>query len=826
MPTLYDTMIKIGVDTSELNSGMAQAESAVDNFGNVAKGVFAGNLLYNGARRLGSAILGFAKDSIGTGMSFDAAMSRVQATMLKTSEEMTKEVGKVDTAYGHFEGNLREFAQFLGENTAFSATQAAEALNYMALAGYDTQQSMEMLPNVLSLAAAGGFDLARASDMVTDAQTAFGLTSKRTTQMVDEMAKAAATGNTSVEQLGDAFLTVGGLAKELNGGFVRLADGTTAPVDGVQELEIALVGMANAGIKGSEAGTHMRNMLMKLSGPAKEGTKQLEKMGVDVFDKVSGNMRSLSDIFRDLGDAMGEMSQQEKLQAIQDLFNARDVASAEALLSAVQQDWDEIGTSILNAKDAGSQMAGIQLDNLTGAMTLFRSALEGAQIAIADKLTPALSQFVGKGTGLLQDFTTIFRTKGLQSVIDYGIGFVRGLAGSIRNQLPQLIPVAMETIMAFSENLRGNVSRIVDAGIELLMSLATALIDNLPVFVQTIPTIVSNIAGIISDNAPKILLAVWNIIQMLVQSIIDNRQVIIDEIPKIIKAIFDVWTAINWLSLGSNLITEIGKGIKALITHLPNLLKSIGDTGVKLVKSINWAGLGSAIINFISGGIRGIFSSIPTLLRSIGTSAMSAFRNISWSSVGSAVIRFILSGLRSIGSTIASTLRSFGTSAMSSFRNINWASLGSNIISGIVGGLWSASGELFNSLRNLASNALSAAKEKLKIGSPSKVFEDEVGYWIPEGIAEGIDENKSVIDDALGSLFEPSEVDFMDDFEYDISKDNAISKGYSSDGNVKSVSDQELSQKMDTLISLLEYYLPKKNEVSILEVDRMLGALV
>lgn len=821
MSVMSEIKILIGLDSSNLERGLNQSKESVESFGSTAKGVFAGNLLYDGVKKLGNAVLGFTKNSIETGMSFDKAMSQVQATMLKTSDEMENDIGSVETAYGHFKGNLREFAQFLGENTAFSATQAAEALNYMALAGYSTQESMEMLPNVLSLAAAGGMDLARASDMITDSQTAFGISAERTTQMVDEMAKAASTGNTSVEQLGDAFLVVGGLTKELNGGFVTLANGTKAPVDGIQEMEIAFTAMANAGVKGSEAGTHMRNMLLKLSSPAQEGVAQMKKLGVSVFD-TEGNMRSLQDIMGDLGGALSNLTQEEKIQAVSELFNARDIASAEALLGAVEQDWDAIGESILNAEGAASDMADIQLDNLAGDVTLFKSALEGAQIAIADKLTPALSQFVRKGTSLLQDFTTIFRTKGLQGVIDYGIGFVRGLAGSIRNKLPQLIPVAMETIMTFSENLRGNVSRIVDAGIELLMSLATALIDNLPVFVQTIPTIISNIAGIIIDNAPKILLAVWNIIQMLVQSIIDNRQVIIDEFLKIAKAIFDVLTAINWVNLGSSIINFIVSGIKFLFDNIPSLLYSIGDTAVTTVKNIDWVGLGNKVINFIVSGLQALFVDIPNKLKSIGDDAWDKFRDIDWKGVGSKVINFIVSGLASIGSNIATKLKSIGEDAWDKFHNISWSGLGSAIIDGIISGIGSG-WSLIQKLKNLAGEALQAAKDKLSISSPSKVFRDEVGKMIPAGIAEGIDENKSAIDDALGSLFEPNEVDFMDDFEYDISRDNAISKDYSSDDNVKSVSDQELSKKMDTLISLLEYYLPKRTSVNGKELTNVVS---
>lgn len=377
---------------------------------------------------LGTELSRFMENSINVGRNFDRSMSQAAATLGNSMEDMEQETGTVNTAFGEFNGTLRDFAQFMGKNTAFTATEAAAALNYMALAGYDAQKSMEMLPNVMNLAAAGGFDLARASDMVTDAQTAFGLGSMRTSLMVDEMAKAASTGNTSVEQLGDAFLTVGALAKELNGGVVTLSDGTQQATDGVQEMEIALTAMANAGIKGSEAGTHMRNMIMKLSSPTKEGAEQLERMGVDIYD-LNGQMKPLSVVFDELNQAMSRMTQQEKLEAISDLFNARDLASAESLLSAVGQDWDRIGESILNAQGSASKMAETQLDNLVGDTTLFNSALEGLQIALSDAATPALRNFTQLGTSLIQDLTGAFDAlpEPMQTVISM-IGLLGGKA--------------------------------------------------------------------------------------------------------------------------------------------------------------------------------------------------------------------------------------------------------------------------------------------------------------------------------------------------------------------------------------------------------------
>ena len=443
---VFDLFAKISLDTSAYESALNGAKGKASGFGSTLTNVVghAVDFVKTSLETAGRATAAFIGESIQTGREFDQAMSQVAATM--------------GTSVGEIE-NLRDFAREMGASTAFSATEAAEALNYMALAGYDAETSMSMLPNVLHLAAAGNFDLARASDMVTDTQTAFGISLERTTQMVDEMAKAASTGNTNVEQLGDAFLTVGGLAQELNGGFVTLSDGTQAEVDGLQELEIALTSMANAGIKGSEAGTHMRNMLLKLASPTAEGATRFEALGVRIFD-AGGKMRSLKEIFGDLNTALGRLTQQEKLQAISDLFNTRDTAASEALLHAIGEDWDHIGESILDAKGAAEQMAETQLDNLEGDITKFKSALDEAKISISDRLAPTLRDFVQTGTGELGHLAEAFQRngfRGLFTVIRLDLeqakrhisGFVRGIdfAGMAREageKAPQVITSMLE----------------------------------------------------------------------------------------------------------------------------------------------------------------------------------------------------------------------------------------------------------------------------------------------------------------------------------------------------------------------------------------------
>lgn len=563
---VMELMAVLGLDSKPFEDGIKGAESTATGGGSKIGKALGGAAKVAGAAvaAASTAVVAFSKSSVDAGMQFDTAMSQVAATMGKTVEEMTQEVGTADTAYGEFSGNLRDFAQFLGANTAFSATQAAEALNYMALAGYDVQQSMDMLPSVLSLAAAGNFDLARASDMVTDAQTAFGIDAERTAQMVDEMAKAASTGNTSVEQLGDAFLVVGGLAQELNGGIVSMTDGTQQSVDGLQELEIALTAMANAGVKGSEAGTHMRNMLLKLSSPTSEGADRFEELGVSVFD-AEGNMRSLQDVFGDLNTALGELTQEKKIQAISDIFNVRDVASAEALLNAVGQDWDHIGESILAAQGAAAQMAETQLDNLAGDVTLFQSALETAKIAIHDGLSPTLREFVQLGTESISQLTTAFKEDGLAGAIE--------ALGPIVDQGVQLLFDVLP--------------RVIEAGVALLDALVTAIITNLPKLVPAAVQIITQLVDSFSKNADKMVDAAVEIIFALADGLIKALPKLIPAIVKIILAIVEKLTEpetlLKLIDAALQIIGAIGKG---LIEAIPELLKSAGTVLENLAKFI------------------------------------------------------------------------------------------------------------------------------------------------------------------------------------------------------------------------------------------------
>ena len=310
-----------GAITSELGG---EAEKAGNGAGLKLVGALKGVI---GAAAIGK----FLGDTITTGMDFDKSISQVAATMGLTMDEMKAQVGDVSTAFGDFSGNLREYAQFMGANTAFSASQAADALNYMALAGYDVQTSMDMLPNVLNLAAAGGMELATASDMITDASSALGLSLDETALMVDKMAKAASKSNTSVSQLGDAILAVGGTAKGLRGGTTELS----------QVLGI----MADNGIKGAEAGTHLRNIMLSMTPKSEEAAKAMEQIGLQAYDSM-GELRPLGDVFQELSASLDGMSSQDRTQILSAMFNKTDLATVNALLATTGERWDELSLAI------------------------------------------------------------------------------------------------------------------------------------------------------------------------------------------------------------------------------------------------------------------------------------------------------------------------------------------------------------------------------------------------------------------------------------------------------------------------------------------------
>lgn len=758
---IFELFGKISLDSSELEHGLKTAMTT--------------GLAVFGA--IETAVVAFAKSSVEAGKSFDKSMSQVAATMGASMSELHDPTSQV---YQDFQ-MLRDFAQEMGRTTMFTATQSADALNYMALAGYSAEQSVEMLPTVLNLAASGAMDLARASDMVTDTQTAFGMSFERTTLMVDEMAKTASTTNTSVEQLGDAFLTVGALAQELNGGFVTLADGTQAPVDGIQELEIALGAMANAGIKGSEAGTHMRNMIMKLSAPTEQGTKAMAALGVSVYD-AEGKMRSLTDIFGDLSGSLGQLTQQEKLNFISDMFNARDLASAEALLGAIegtivkmgdetyslgtayemfgdaiydssqgfeiiQSDWDSIGESILDATGAAQEMANVQMDNLAGDITYFQSALEGAQIALSDALTPSLREFVQFGTEGISQLTEAFKEGGIDGFIEKFGEIFQEATQKIVEGLPTFIETGGKIMVALVEGIIANIPTLLESGMQVLSMLKDYVAQNAPLLIQGGIDMLHNLADGLRNSIPDLLAEGLPMLLAFCEELRANIGNIVDAGIEVVLGLVDGLIA----------------GLPDLIAYIPEIIIQICDTISENMSKIFTAGF-----TILGKLISGIVSNIPNLLSNIGNiihAIFSAFTAFNWLNLGKQVLQLITNGIKALAAAPVQIIKNIGKNVIDTFKNgFSWSGLGKNVIDGIVSGIKGAGDAIKNTLMGFAESAWNSVKSFFGIASPSKLMRDTIGKYIPEGIAVGIEANEDSVFDAMKDLADLSVDAFDADF--------------------------------------------------------------
>lgn len=415
-----------------------------------------------------TALVGLSAKAVKTGMSFDNAMSQVAATMGKTTDEVS---------------DLREFAEKMGETTAFSASEAAQALNYMALAGYDSAKAMKTLPDVLNLAAAGGLDLATASDMVTDAESALGLTSEQTTHMIDQMATAASKSNTSVGQLGEAILQVGGTAKTLKGG-------TT-------ELSTDLGILADAGIKSAEGGTKLRNVILSLSAPTSAASKTLKELGVSTKDS-EGNFRATNEIFKDLQKSLEGLGTADANAIKNKIFNKQDLAAVNALLANCGQRYDELSAQIDKANGSAKDMANTQLDNLQGDLTLLKSEAEGLQIAISDKLTPSLRELVQDGTEEITKLIEKIKSGGLDKTFEELGRDLSELISTGIHTAAQVLPSIIKFLTAIVGHLKEII--IVVATIKVT-SIAATTVKNIVTIVNALKSLKAVLSGI--DLASK-----------------------------------------------------------------------------------------------------------------------------------------------------------------------------------------------------------------------------------------------------------------------------------------------------------------------------------
>lgn len=591
-------------DTSLDTSGFTKGISSMT--------VAAGNLISDLVKTAGSKLAGLAQSSVGVGMTFDASMSQVAATMGTTVDQIS---------------NLTKVAKEMGSTTKFTATQAADALNYLALAGYDANKAAEVLPSVLNLAAAGGMDLAYASDLVTDAMASLNIEANK--QNVDEfgnkLAMAASKANANVAQLGEAILTVGGTAANLKGG-------TT-------ELTTALGLLANVGIKSAEGGTHLRNIILALQSPTDDAAKKMQALGLQVYD-AQGNMRGLDEILGDLNAAMQGMTQGQKDSIINQLFNKTDLAAVNGLLAAQGEQWDTLAAQIDAADGAMGQMAETQIDNLQGAMTILSSAFEGLQLAVYDELEPTLTDVVKWGTDCISQLSTALTEGGPEAMMQAAGSILSDLASGIAEQLPGLMTTGVEIITQLAEDIVAATPAMLDTAAEVLGALVQGIIDAIPDLITSATEVVTGFVDYLGDNADAIVDAGVQIMESLVTGIANNLPALITSaaglIAKFAAALIEHLPDI--LSCGAELLATLAQGI---IRSLENLAEAALACIAKLIgvwdgSMDEWGHIGENIVQGIINGIAGLWGKLTSwvsglIANLVGTASAAAVDGITQS---------------------------------------------------------------------------------------------------------------------------------------------------------------------------------------------------
>jgi TP901 family phage tail tape measure protein len=408
----FEHQLKDTGDSADKSAdGLKAAEKATKDVGNAADdaskeiGEFKNELksdVQDAAKvvaALTAAILAVGKASVDAGMEFDSSMKKVMATLGYTEEQLNDSSSEASRTYKA----LRDYAQEMGASTKFSASQSAEALNYMAMAGWNDKQMLEGLDGVLNLAAASGSELATTSDIVTDALTAMGYGAESAGHLADVMAAASSNANTNVEMMGETFKYAAPVAGAL--GY------------SMEDVSVAIGLMANSGIKASAAGTALRGWLSKLAAPTKDSGQAMADLGISLTDSA-GNMRSLRDVMGDTRKAFADLTEAEKAQYAKMLAGQQGMSGLLAIVNAAPADFEKLSKAIDNSAGAAENMANVSIDNLEGDITIMKSAIEGAEIAISDKLTPSLRKYAQIGTKTISAMSEAFGKGGLEGAVD------------------------------------------------------------------------------------------------------------------------------------------------------------------------------------------------------------------------------------------------------------------------------------------------------------------------------------------------------------------------------------------------------------------------
>ena len=710
-------------------------------------------------------VVGLGTAAVKTAADFDSAMSKVAAVSGATGSDLEA---------------LRDKAREMGEKTKFSASEAAEAMNYMAMAGWKTEDMLSGIEGVMNLAAASGEDLATTSDIVTDALTAFGLTAKDSGHFADILAAASSNANTNVSMMGETFKYCAPIA-----GALGFSAEDTAEAIGL---------MANAGIKGSQAGTSLRTIMNNLSGEVKICGSSIGEVTVATTN-ADGSMRDLSDILADCRTALSGLSESEKAAAAESLVGKNAMSGFLALMNAGEADITKLSSAIDNCDGSAASMAETMNDNLAGQLQILKSQLEELAISFGELLMPAIRTIVGwiqkfvdwlnsMDEGTRKVIVTIALVAAAIGPILIIVGKVISAVGTIMTLVPKLagvINAAKGVFAAFNAVCAANPYVLIIAAIVALVAAFIYLWNNCEEFRQFW-------IGL-WESIKEIAIAVWEALKAFFQVAWEAIKTTATTVWNAIKDFFSgLWegikniftTVVNAISTFlttawntiKNTVTTVWNAIKTFFTTVWNGIKSVITTVVNAIStflSTAWNGIKTAIttvLNAIKTAVttvwNGIKNTITTIVNAIKNAVTTAWNNIKTavSNAANAIktgvtnaFNAMLNGIKNICGNIYGAVKGGFDKAIGFIKGLasqafQW---GADFIGGIVNGIKSMIGKVGDAVSSVANKIRSFLHFSVPDEGPLTDYES----WMPDfigGLAKGIEKSRGMIENAMNGV--------------------------------------------------------------------------
>jgi TP901 family phage tail tape measure protein len=730
-----------------------------------------------------AAVTGLGTVAVKTAADFDTAMSKVAAVSGATGDDLDA---------------LREKAREMGAKTKFSASEAAEAMNYMAMAGWKTSDMLSGIEGIMNLAAASGEDLATTSDIVTDALSAFGLTAADSGHFADVLAAASSNANTNVSMMGETFKYCAPVAGAL--GY------------SIDDVAQAIGLMANSGIKSSQAGTALRTILTKLQGDLTLTGSALGEVTIQTSN-ADGSMRELSDILADCRSAFSQMTESEAAAAAETLVGKNAMSGFLALMNAAPADIEKLSGAIAGCGGTAEDMANTMQDNLGGQLTILKSQLEELAISFGEMLMPVIrdivshiQKFVDKlnnmDEGTRKVILTIAAVVAALGPVLIIIGKVISSVGTILTIIPKIGPALTAVKGAFAglnAVMAANPIILIIAAIAALVAAFIYLWNNCEGFrqfwidlwegiksvvstcVEAIKNFFSGVIDFVKNNWQGLLLLLVNPFAGAFKLLYDNcegfRQFIDNLWVNIKTGIETAWTAISeffvntWTSITetataawtaiSDFFTLLWSTItEAVTTVWTNISLFFTNTWIAITEgiSIAWTAIKDFFVNiwtaistFISTTANNIWNTLTTIWNNI-LSTISGIVNTLATTI-STVFTNIWNGIKNTVTGIFNTVRDGFNQAVNFIKGLaseafNW---GADIIRNIINGIKSMISGVVNAVSSVASTIRSYLHFSVPDVGPLTDFED----WMPDfmsGLAKGIEGSRKLIEKAVSGV--------------------------------------------------------------------------